>query len=120
MNHSRWIFVCPRCKTALEANERGVVCGICYPNIRARALQPIEGGLFRQVPDDELVAEARTQAEDKGEHYAMKFPTEREQIETILRLRSGIHHMNWNIGESMEDLIEQNREHGDPIPKGVK
>lgn len=122
MNHGRWIFPCPRCKTALMADEKGVVCGMCWPNIRAKAFKPIAGGALRPVADEELIAEARAQAEAAGEVYVMKFPPERAEIESVLRLRKGIQHMNWNIGESVADLAGQNRAHGDPVPaqKGKK
>lgn len=120
MNHGRWIVNCPRCGTALEASERGVICGICYPNIRAKAMKPIEGGLFRPVPDPEMIAEARGQAEAAGESYVVVYPPDRAQGEAVLRMRKSIGHMNWDIGEALEALIAENREHGDPLPKGVK
>lgn len=119
MNHGRWIVVCPRCHTALEANERGVICGICYPDIRAKALQPIDGGLFRTVADPVLTAEARKQAEMAGEAYVVVYPPDRFKGEAVLRKRPSIANMNWTTDESVADLIAQNIEHGDPLPKEV-
>lgn len=120
MNHGRWVFSCPRCRTFLEASADQVICGVCHPGIRAKALKPVSGGAFRPVPDEELIAEARKEAEERGEHYVMQFPAERAQIESIVRLRKRLQDVNWHPGESIQDLIEQSRAHGDPLPKGVK
>lgn len=120
MNHGRWIILCPRCHTALEAIEGSVVCGVCFPKIRAQALELIDGGLLRSVPDSVLVAGATKQAEERGEKYAIKFPAERSQIEAVLRQRANVANINWHPGETVADLIEQNKAHGDPLPKGMK
>jgi len=120
LNHGRWIWLCPRCHTALEAKEGNVVCGVCWPAARAQALQPIEGGLFRSVPDGALVSGAVKQAEEHGEYYVINFPAERSRIEEIVRHRARIADINWHPGETVADLIEQNKAHGDPLPKGVK
>lgn len=120
MNCGRWIILCQRCGVGLMADEKGTVCPVCYPDIRAKALQPIANGLFRQVHDMEIINQARASAEKNSELYFPVFPKERNEIESILRLRPRKETMNWDETESVADLIEQNREHDDPVPARKK
>lgn len=120
MNHARWVVVCPRCHTAQMAEGDELICGVCFPQVRAKALQPIEGGLFRTVPDAVLIAGARKQAHEQGEAYAIVYPADKSVIESIVRQRARVQDINWHPGETVDDLKEQNRSHGDPLPKGLK
>lgn len=45
--------------------------------------------------------------------------SEREQIERVLLCRPNALDQNWEPGESIETLLRENREHGDPVP-GVR
>jgi hypothetical protein len=117
MNNGRWLLDCPQCSTPLPARESGVVCPRCYPDMLAKALKPLANGTFRPVADVELIGETLTKARRLKEEYFPAFPPEREQIERILRLRPAPKFMNWQPGETLEILRQQNIEHGDPVPE---
>ena len=117
MNNGRWILHCPKCATALNAWDSGVICPRCHPGVLAKALQPIKGGLFRAVGDIELIEQARTQARELSEEYFPQYPEEKAAIEKVLRLRPDPRNMNWEPGESVADLRLQNIEHGDRVPE---
>ena len=116
LNHGRWLIHCLRCDTALLAQEVGVVCPVCWPGINAKAFQPLPNGLLRPVTDVGRVDETRAKAKARGEVYTPIFPAEKAEIETITRLRSKVQQINWEPGESLETLREQNAAHGDPLP----
>lgn len=120
MNYSRWIFRCPRCGTALEAKEGGVVCGVCWPQSRAMAFVQTTDHLLRPVPDHDLRAQAVNDAKEAGEFWIPVFPAERSEIESVLRLRPSHENMNWTPAESLADLIQQNIDRGDPVPEKKK
>lgn len=40
----------------------------------------------------------------------------RHQIEAVLLCRPNVDDRNWEPGETIDDLLAQNREHGDPVP----
>lgn len=117
MNNGRWIITCPVCGTALPAWESGVVCPHCYPNMLAKALRPLPNGDLRPVQDLELISAAQETACAADAKYFPVFPSEREPIERILRCRPNRKNMNWIASETLDDLRQQNREHGDPVPE---
>jgi hypothetical protein len=43
-------------------------------------------------------------------------PEERRAIERVLLCRPNVDDRNWESGETVADLVAQNREHGDPVP----
>lgn len=47
-------------------------------------------------------------------------PVMRAQIEAILSCRPNIGDRNWEPSETIEDLVHQNREHGDPVPEEIE
>ena len=120
MNFGRWIFRCPRCGTALEAKEEGVVCGVCWTHVRATAFVQTSDTLLRPMPDQELRVAAVEEAKKAGELWKPVFPSERSEIEAILRMRPLPSHMNWTPAETVEDLRGQNIERGDPLPEKKK
>lgn len=120
MNHGRWLIGCPRCGAALEAEEKGVVCPVCWPAMRAVLYQPVENGLLRKVHDMQTIAETRELARNKKEIWIPIFPDERHEIEEILRCRPLPQNMNWIPSETLDDLRSQNEAHGDPLPKRMK
>jgi len=117
MNNGRWLLYCPKDGEALPAWDAGVICPRCHPGILAKAFQLVKGGLFRPVTDLELVNQARQEAAEQDEIYVPAYPEEKVQIEKILRLRSNRENMNWIASETLEDLRQQNIEHGDPVPE---
>lgn len=117
VNNGRWIMDCPTCATPLPARETPVVCPRCHPDMLARAWRQMSNGDLRPVVDYELVAAAQTHAREKDEEYTPIYPAEREQIERILRMRPAPKNMNWIPEETVQDLIDQNVEHGDPVPE---
>ena len=120
MNNGQWIMNCPRCDTPLPCWDTGVVCPQCYPDIMARALRPLRNGDLRPVPDQELIEAARATAQAADDEYFPLYPSERNQIERILRMRPAPKNMNWIPEETLEDLKSQNLEHGDPVPSEEK
>lgn len=118
MNHGRWLYRCPRCDVAIEADRD--ICPRCWPGVKAKAFQPIEGTkLMRRIPDPEMIAQTRAQAEASGELYKPVFPADKSKIEQILRCRE-IRHMNWQPGESLSQLTKENCEHGVRVPCGME
>ena len=114
LNNDEWKIKCPRCDNWLLA--RVTICPVCYPQVNAKALQPISGGLFRPVEDVELVQQAIETAKANGHELEAVYPTERASIEAIVALRPARNHRNWELGETVDDLIQQNIQHGDPVP----
>lgn len=117
MNNGRWIMDCPECSTPLPAWDTGVVCPRCHPDMLAKAFRQMKNGDLRPVVDLELVSAAQAAARELDQEYFPVYPDEREQIERVLRMRPDRKNMNWIASESVQDLIDQNLEHGDPIPE---
>jgi hypothetical protein len=95
VNHGRWIASCscgarglptPGCIVFL-----GVLLGWCV-----RCNNGAWGGGWRMVQAPQLET--------------------RVQIEAVLEQRPRIEDRNWEPGETVADLIRENREHGDPVP----
>lgn len=119
MNHGRWLIHCPRCASALPAEEQGIVCPVCWPGIRAKAFTQLPNGLLRPVADREIVEATRAKADAQGEVWKPVWPADKAEIEDILRRRK-IQHMNWEPGETLEFLLAESVEHGDPVPPPKK
>ena len=121
-----WMIACPNCGKHIYVDQvtDRAVCTRCYPSLLANAMQPIQGGLFRPVPDVLLREETRARAEVEGCMYQAAYPAERIQIEAVLRARPAKRNMNWyyeghptliRLGrqfESVEDLINENSAYG--------
>lgn len=118
MNHGRWLMYCPKCESPLPAVEGGIICPVCWPNIRARAFKQGPDGLFRPVADTAKVEQARAAAAAAGEIYTPVYPENRAEIERVLRSRKQ-RNMNWEPGESLSYLLADNIQHGDPVPGGL-
>ena len=55
-----------------------------------------------------------------GHHFIRTaFPKNREQIEAILELRPNQENRHWEPDETVEDLVEENRDHGVEVPDGM-
>jgi hypothetical protein len=103
MNHGRWIVDCPNpaCKGAeLARPGEDFICSDCY----------IEEAL---ASDGAVGATARAReiARVRGEVYAVRFPADKAAIEAVLRPRP-LKHMNWQPGESLDGLRQENAAHG--------
>jgi hypothetical protein len=91
INHGRWVVDCP-----------DVSCS----------------GAIVQSGDVELfMCVDCGNAENGGNWYTVRFPADRERIETLLLRRKTLHPLraenrNWVASETMEDLERENRDHG--------
>jgi hypothetical protein len=95
VNHGVWIASCP--------------CG-------ARGTPAPGGVVFTATP---LVCCARcgNQAAGRGwRTVALPDTPTRYRIEAILLCRPNAGDRNWEPGETLADLLAQNRDHGDPVP----
>jgi hypothetical protein len=95
VNHGVWIASCP--------------CG-------ARGTPAPGGVVFTATP---LVCCARCGNQAAGRGWRpVALPNEptRRRIEAILLCRPRVEDRNWEPGETLDDLMRQNREHGDPVP----
>jgi hypothetical protein len=84
INHGRWLARCPFCSGAEEADP-GEPIFYCLSCGNA----------------------------DNGGHIMMvMFPDDRDKIESVLLARFNIGTRNWTPGESLQDLVKENKEHG--------
>ena len=83
INHSRWIVRCPECPSA--------------------ELAPYESGLF--------MCQNSWNVKDGFKWRRVAFPPERKAIEAALSRRLLEEKRNWVPGESVEELIRENKEH---------
>ena len=122
-NAGRWIVECPLHGEAgavlaqppsvyhdsnywTENNE--YICPVCYPQILAM-LQKMQNGRIINVPDVSARATARLLARVKEEIFQVEFPTEKGQIETILKERP-VTMRNWDgEHETLKMLIDENK-----------
>lgn len=96
VNHGQWVASCD--------------CG-------APSKVPTPGGVV--FLDRPLIWCVRCQNGSTGRGWrraVVPIPATRQQIETVLMLRPNVGDRNWEPSETVDDLIAQNREHGDPVP----
>ena len=70
-----------------------------------------EYGALVQAPHTDKIFDTRAAAVEAGQEYEVEYPAERVAIEAALRPRP-VENMNWYPGETVEDLIAENIEHG--------
>jgi hypothetical protein len=87
---SKWAVMCDVCKDAYPSDPDDPGETFICPN----CLNAREGGLARPV----------------------LFPSQRKTIEAILLLRANPADRNWT-DETVQELIEENKRHGDPVPE---
>lgn len=94
VNWSRWIVDCPFCKAAQDASRA----------------KPI----FWCVECDML--------QNEYAPMTVAFPLDADEIERVLMQRHNPKSRNWTPGETLNDLIKENRDYGDgnPLLLGVK
>jgi hypothetical protein len=118
-NHGRWIGICPFCKqqgeiVALEVKPGDIfVCPNEYPNLLAKTLipNPRVPGAFNSIPDKPLQEETHHAAVKAGNGYEVDFPSEKKEIERLLRYRP-LQGRNWFPGVTLDDLRLENKERG--------
>ena len=110
-NHGRWVVKCPECNWALKVKDFGRApeflrfgcadCGCGLPSELFSALEKLEGRA-RVVTGYEVIKQF-------GE--VIELPAEFVEIETALMNRKRMNR-NWLIGETLNDLLYENKEHG--------
>ncbi len=115
MNHGRWLWRCPDCGSVNFVEKD--VCAADFPGTLAKALQIKPGHenkprpLFIPVADLEERKAARQEAKTAGKVRNIVLPKEQAAIEKLLRPRDVVN-MNWYPGESVDDLLAENKTHG--------
>lgn len=84
VNHSRWLARCPFCPGAalISTREKLFWCAEC--RMKANAGRPME----------------------------VILPTFYQDVEALLLARPDAGNRHWNVGETVDDLAHENREHG--------
>ena len=112
VNHGRWIADCPRCNSALMVQAIGgpqlyerfacFDCGYGLSETFIRHLSTIS-------PRERIRV-----FENEGPFFQIpiQYPDEREMIEGLLVKRESVENQNWEAGETVRGLIEENLSHG--------
>lgn len=118
MNFGRWIADCPVCGTPNLLDERGatqMICGKCFPQIKAMAYKPKASNpqLFVTVPDEEERENARLRAKKSKQIHQVVYKQKPLEVEKRLHKRP-LAFREWLPVESLKDLERENAEHGVP------
>lgn len=120
-NHGRWIADCPDCLGAENVSPGDkFICGNEFPNKHAylyKRIKTNKGDRYRRVADIAKRKRAEADAVALGKRYAITWPKEKDEIEQVLRMRP-VENMNWEPGETLADLRQENEEHGIPEFRG--
>ena len=118
MNHGRWLHNCLTCSTPLPADRQ--ICPVCYPDAAAVLFEQVPGkaGKFRPVADAEKQGQAKAKARIDNRLNVPCYPKDRQAIERVLRERPRAN-MNWEPGESLQMLLEDNLKHKVKVPDGL-
>lgn len=115
VNHGRWLVDCRVCGSPTQfdpSKEKDFVCGACVPELFGVKFFPIpndpEGG-YSVAPDQRKRAAAR----EAGPKQKIVIPPDWQRLFEILRPRP-THFMNWLPGETIQDLMAENIQHGYP------
>lgn len=111
INHGRYIAQCPKCYSShvVEQAQSTLVCPACWKGLNAVKFGEDMFGALVQVPHTEMIFYTRDQAAASEEEYSLALPD--PQIMEILRPRP-VENMNWEPGETIEFLQEENAAHG--------
>jgi hypothetical protein len=112
--NSKWTGECPVCgHGAYESVAPGkpFICSRCYPGINATMLTMGENSRVISVPDMAARDMAYEKAVRENGLFDVVFPKNMEKIMAELRKRP-MKNMNWYPGETLEDIIKENKEHG--------
>lgn len=114
LNWGRWITECPKGDGgAMEVKPgEGVqfICPICYPQSIAQFVGIINGKI-QPAPDLSARRTARKLAEEDGAIYTVLFPDNLAEIEALISARPQ-QHKNWEPGETLEFLTQENKDNG--------
>lgn len=109
--NGRWLVKCPKCNNIHRADGNTLVCPACWTGLNAQKIVIDKFGAMVPAPHVEMIFETRDKAIAAGELYEIAYPANKAEIEHILRVRE-IENMSWLPGESIEQLIQENIEHG--------
>jgi len=111
---SKWIAECPVhgnfvCESVIPGEP--FICSRCYPGIH-QTMQVIgEKNRVITIPDEACRSASYEKAVREEGLYEVVFPKDMEKIMMELRKRKP-KNMNWYPGETLEDIIKENKEHG--------
>jgi hypothetical protein len=117
LNGGRWVVLCPDDPQGQHAGQVDpdtdtvFICPACYPDIRAKAFQQGDDGLFRPVDDPVKQQAASDQASADGHVYTIQWPDNIADILTAVQMRPTAN-MNWLPTETLDDLNQDNADHG--------
>jgi|SRR3990167_383597 len=112
VNHGRWIADCPKCFSALTIQNLGqsqlferFACYDCGYGLAE---------LFKQMLSTVPPRDRLRLFENEGPFFqiAIAYPDEKDEIESILLTREMAENQNWQAGETLQNLIQENLEHG--------
>jgi len=114
VNHGRWIADCPDCSNgAMLVNPEKLepfICGNCFPGMVAKTIKKVGEDKYVPVPDDKTIFRTAETVMGAGYAYEVVIPDNWSEIFETLRPRL-LENMNWQPGETLDDLIEENIEH---------
>jgi hypothetical protein len=85
------------------------ICGNCYSD-KFAVKEAIVNGVIVRGYSKQKQDNAKREAWAKDEVYEISFPKNYKKIEDALRLRKE-EHQSWEVGETIEDLIIENKTH---------
>lgn len=116
LNHGRWVCDCPKCgklgatlaepkpsESPYSAVNGLYICPNCYPDMVVIRKRTSAGVVFNE--DSRVIARAR--AKQNNEIYEVIFPSNKKEIEEIVRVRR-LDYQNWQPGETIKFLKEEN------------
>ena len=112
-NWGRWIWDCPDCNASniISPGQTMAICGECYPDKMAKK-QTIINNVVVDGLDHKKQTDAKRQAFGENRVYKIRYPKSHKKIVEALRYRK-TEHMCWEPGETVEDLLEENKSHPD-------
>lgn len=111
INHGRMMATCPRCHNThiIDRVQTTLICPACWNGLKAEKLVQDLYGAWVLAPHTQLIDDTVLQAREAGEEYELGLPD--PQIMNILRARP-VENINWLPGETIEQLIQENIDHG--------
>ena len=112
-NFGRWIWDCPICRAGnvIRPINKMAFCGDCYEDKAARK-QSVLNGIIIEGIDKSKQDNAKRKAWAENRVYKISFPRNHKAIIKVLRPRK-TEHQCWEVGESIEDLENENKNHKD-------
>ena len=109
VNHSRWVCECPNCNSA-------IVVKIVGEHVKFTRFGCFECGFgvidefWRQALSLSTALGVKAALEFMGNYMLIDydFPEEFEEIESLLLQRSNVKNRNWELGETVERLMQEN------------